>query len=73
MQLTDPQRRTLEQLIGTTDRPVFPSDLAQRLRDRIEGAARGLDLSEALWLGKERLHDHQRVVCCRVRLAVAGL
>jgi hypothetical protein len=60
MQLTDPQRRTLEQLIGVGDRPVFPSDLAQRLRDRIEGAARGLDLREALWLGKERLHDHQR-------------
>src|SRR5213080_729720 len=44
MQLTDPQRRTLQQLIGTGDRPVFPADLAQRLRDRIEGAARSLDL-----------------------------
>jgi PD-(D/E)XK nuclease superfamily len=60
MQLTDPQRRTLEQLIGTGERPLFPSDLAQRLRDRIESAARGLDLRESLWLGKERLHDHQR-------------
>jgi hypothetical protein len=60
MQLTDPQRRTLEQLIGTGERPVFPADLAQRLRDRIESAARGLDLRDALWLGKERLHDHAR-------------
>ena len=60
MQLTDPQRRTLEQLIGTGERPVFPSDLAQRLRDRIEAAARGLDLRDPLWLGKERLHDHAR-------------
>ena len=28
MQLTDPQRRTLDQLIGTGERPVFPADLA---------------------------------------------
>ncbi|HSL11616.1 MAG TPA: PD-(D/E)XK nuclease family protein [Actinomycetota bacterium] len=60
MQLTDPQRRTLERLIGTGERPVFPSDLSQRLRDRIEAAARGLDLRDPLWLGKERLHDHAR-------------
>jgi hypothetical protein len=60
MELTDPQRRTLEQLIGTGERPMFPSDLAQRLRDRIEEAARGLDLRDSLWLGKERLHDHGR-------------
>lgn len=57
MQLTDPQRRTLEQLIGTGERPVFPSDLAQRMRDRIEEAVRGLDLNDTLWLGKERLND----------------
>lgn len=60
MELTDPQRRTLEQLIGTGERPVFPSDLAQRLRDRIEEAARGLELRDQLWLGKERVHDHTR-------------
>jgi hypothetical protein len=60
MQLTDPQRRTVEQLIGTDPRPVFPSDLPQRLRDRIEGAVRGLDASEAVWLGKERVHDAGR-------------
>jgi hypothetical protein len=57
MQLTDPQRRTLEQLIGTGERPVYPADLPQRLRDRIEEAVRGLDLAEPLWLGKEKLND----------------
>ncbi len=60
MQLTDPQRRTLEQLIGTGERPVFPGDLAQRLRDRIEEAVRGLELPGPLWLGKEKLNDRSR-------------
>ena len=60
MQLTDPQRRTLEQLIGTGQRPSFPGDLAQRLRDRIEDAVRELEMRETLWLGKERLTDHAR-------------
>ena len=59
MQLTEPQRRTLDQLIGT-ERPVFPADLPQRLRDRIEEAARGLELHEVLWLGKERLNDLEK-------------
>ncbi|HEY7401648.1 MAG TPA: PD-(D/E)XK nuclease family protein [Actinomycetota bacterium] len=58
--LTDPQRRTLEQLIGTGERPTFPSDVAQRLRDRIEEAARGLDLRDQLWIGKERLSNRDR-------------
>jgi hypothetical protein len=57
MRLTDPQRQTLQRLIGTGDRPVFPADLAQRLRDRIEEAVRGLDLPDPLWLGKEKLND----------------
>ena len=57
MQLTEPQRRTLERLIGTGERPVFPAGISQRLRDRIEEAARGLDLAVPLWLGKERLND----------------
>lgn len=57
MELTDPQRRTLDQLIGTGERPTFPADLSQRLRDRIEEAVRGLELRETLWLGKERLTD----------------
>jgi len=60
MQLTDPQRRTLDQLIGTDERPVFPADLPQRLRDRIEEASRGLDVADVLWLGKERLNDLAR-------------
>ncbi len=60
MQLTEPQRRTLDGLIGTGDRPTFPADLAQRLRDRIEGAARELELAEPLWLGKEKLNQHGR-------------
>src|SRR6476659_10035388 len=59
MQLTEPQQRTLDQLIGT-DRPVFPADLSQRLRDRIEEAVRGLELGDPLWLGKERLNDLDR-------------
>jgi hypothetical protein len=58
--LTDPQRRTLERLIGTGERPVFAPSLPQLLRDRIEEAVRGLDLAEPLWLGKERVHDHGR-------------
>ena len=60
MQLTDPQRRTLDQLIGTGKRPSFPADLSQRLRDRIEDAVRELELRDTLWLGKERLTDHAR-------------
>jgi hypothetical protein len=60
MQLTDPQRRTLEQLIGVGERPVFPSDLRQRLVDRIEDAVRELELSDPLWLGKEKVTDHGR-------------
>src|SRR6478736_8037752 len=59
MLLTEPQQRTLDQLIGT-ERPVFPADLPQRLRDRIEEAARGLELGDPLWLGKERLNDLDR-------------
>jgi PD-(D/E)XK nuclease superfamily len=60
MELTGPQRRTLEQLIGTERRPSFPGELAQGLRDRIEEAVRGLELAEPLWLSKERLNDHVR-------------
>jgi hypothetical protein len=60
MRLSDPQRRTLEQLIGTDSRPTFPSDLAQHLRDRIEDEVRELEIDVPLWLGKERLKDHVR-------------
>jgi RecB family exonuclease len=60
MHLTDPQRRTLDRLIGTGERPVFAPDLPQRLRDRIEDAIRELDPAEPLWLGKERLNEQIR-------------
>ncbi|MDP9296173.1 MAG: PD-(D/E)XK nuclease family protein [Actinomycetota bacterium] len=57
MELTTVQRRTLESLIGTAERPSFPLSLAERIRDRIEDAVRTLDLSETLWLGKSNLTD----------------
>jgi len=60
MQLTEPQRRTLDRLIGTGDRPVFAGDIRQRLVDRIEGAARELELGEPLWIGKETLNHLAR-------------
>ncbi len=60
MEMTPVQRRTLEVLIGTGERPAFPADLAQRLRDRIEEAVRGLELSKPLWLGKGRLNERTR-------------
>jgi hypothetical protein len=66
MLLTDPQRRTLDRLIGTSERPVFAPDLRQRLVDRIEGAARELELREPLWLGKEALNQLGR---CEGRFA----
>ena len=66
MLLTDPQRRTLDRLIGTEERPVFAADLRQRLVDRIEGAARELELQEPLWLGKEALNQLAR---CEGRFA----
>ncbi|MDH4112395.1 MAG: PD-(D/E)XK nuclease family protein [Actinomycetota bacterium] len=60
MELTDTQRRTLDGLIGSGDRPTFAADLSQRLRDRIESAVRELELAEPLWLGKEKLNQHGR-------------
>jgi hypothetical protein len=59
--LTDPQRRTMDRLIGAGQvRPVFPADLPQRLRDRIEEAVRGVELTEPLWLGKDKLNALSR-------------
>jgi hypothetical protein len=60
MELTDPQRRTYEHLIGTGPRPSFPVDLSRRLRDWIEKGVASLQLGEPLWLGKEKLSDHAR-------------
>lgn len=51
------QRRTLERLIGTGERPLYPADLVPRLRDRIEEAARAFEPSEPMWLGKSHLND----------------
>jgi hypothetical protein len=66
MQLTEPQRRTFDRLIGTGERPVFAADLRQRIVDRIEGAARELELPDPLWLGKEALNQLSR---CEGRFA----
>jgi hypothetical protein len=57
LELTPPQRRTLDGLIGSGDRPTFPPDLVPRVRDRIEEAARTVELAEPLWLGKSHLAD----------------
>ena len=59
-ELTPAQRRTLEGLIGTDERPMFPVDAVLRLRDRIEEAARAFELPDALWLGKSNLTDLAR-------------
>jgi len=59
--LTDPQRRTLDRLIGQgQERPVFDADLSERLAARIRDELGGLDLEPPLWLGKEKLKDHGR-------------
>ena len=55
--LTPSQRRTLEGLIGTGERPVFPEETVARVRDRLEEAARAFELPEPLWLGKSHLND----------------
>jgi hypothetical protein len=60
LELAPAQRRTLERLIGTGERPVFAADVVTRVRDRIEEAARGAELSTPLWLGKSHLTDLAR-------------
>jgi hypothetical protein len=57
LELTPAQRRTLERLIGTDERPVFPPDVIPRIRDRIEEVARAFELPQPLWLGKTNLSD----------------
>jgi hypothetical protein len=51
-EMTPAQHRTLEGLIGTGERPSFPGDLVQGVRDRIEEAVRAVEPSEPLWIGK---------------------
>jgi hypothetical protein len=60
VQLTDPQRRTLARLIGQEERPVFATDLAATLAERIAAELADLALEPPLWLGKEKLKDHDR-------------
>jgi hypothetical protein len=59
-ELTPAQRRTLDGLIGTDERPVFAVDGVLRVRDRIEEAARAFEPPEPLWLGKSNLSDLHR-------------
>ena len=70
MEVTALQRRTLEVLIGGGERPIFSSGVVVRLRDRIEGAVRGLEPPEPLYLTKARLTDAGR---CLGRLQAALL
>jgi hypothetical protein len=56
-QLSPSQRRTLDGLIGTGERPVFPPDLVRRLKDRIEEAVRAYETRQQLRLGKSSLSD----------------
>ena len=55
--LTPAQRRTLDGLIGTGERPPFAADDLARVRDRIEQAVRSAELREPLWLGKSHLSN----------------
>ena len=57
LELAPSQRRTLDGLIGTGERPLFPADLMRRLRDRIEEAVRAFEPRQPLWLGKSSLSD----------------
>jgi hypothetical protein len=47
----------MDGLIGEARRAAVPSDAVQRLRDRIEEAARAFELPDPLWLGKSNLND----------------
>ena len=55
--LTPSQRRTLDGLIGTGERPVFAEETVARVRDRLEEAARAFEPPEPLWIGKSNLSD----------------
>ena len=59
-ELTPAQRRTLDGLIGSGERPVFAADGVPRVRDRIEEAARAFEPPAPLWLGKSNLSDLHR-------------
>lgn len=61
LELTPAQHRTLDQLIGTGERPLFPADVVPRVRDRLEENARAFEpAARPLWLGKSNLNDLAR-------------
>jgi len=60
LEMTPAQHRTLDGLIGTGERPSFPGDLVQGIRDRIEETVRAVEPAEPLWLGKSMLNDLSR-------------
>lgn len=57
LELSTAQQRTMDGLIGEARRAAVPSDAVQRLRDRIEEAARAFELPDPLWVGKSHLND----------------
>jgi hypothetical protein len=61
-ELTPMQERTLHGLIGVGEAPAFDAALVGRVRGELDEAMRHLSGtgSDALWLGKHRLNDHQR-------------
>lgn len=60
VRLSPAQRRTLEGLIGTGDRPVFAAEAVSRIRGRLEEAVRAAAPAEPIWLGKSNLADLDR-------------
>lgn len=60
MELTGPQRRTLERLIGVDERPGFAPGLAVELRERIERAVGDRTVPGGIWVTKGRLQSFGR-------------
>src|SRR3954470_4240040 len=61
VELTDGQRRTLHELIGTGERDEgVPPGSADRVRSRLDGALGALTIAEPLWLSKGRLDELAR-------------
>jgi hypothetical protein len=59
--LTPVQQRTLDELMARElSRPVFPADLAERLRERIAEGIGALGFEQPLWISKHKLTDHGR-------------
>jgi hypothetical protein len=59
--LTDGQRRTLRELIGTGEGDdTVPPGAAERMRSRLDDALGGLPLADPLWLSKGRMDELAR-------------